>query len=130
MIDPQGTRSLVPVDSAPVQVPAVTGQAVDAISDLKEAWRTVEGIRGHDISVQPQATAVCAGLSQLEALQAVVAMLQQSPRAVLNDIAWARTPGPVVGTWQFQATLYLSYPDALGETTGVTHHAAGPSGTA
>lgn len=129
MIDPHGTRSLVPVDPAAMPVP-VTGQAVDAVGDLKQVWRAVESIQDHDISATLQPAAVCTGNTTLEALEAVIALVRRAPNAELHSIAWARSWGPVDGTWQYQATLYLSYPDARGETTGVTHRAAGHPGTA
>lgn len=117
-------RALVPVKAAQPPAPVtVHGQAVDAVGDLKQAWRTVQVLGDHDISATLQTAVVCTGLSQLEALEAVLALVRQSPRAQIHSIAWARSPGPDLETWQYQATLLLSYPDGRGETTGVTHQA-------
>ena len=115
---------LVPVKAAQSPAPVtVHGQAVNAVGDLKQAWTAVQGLGEHDISATLQTAAVCTGLSQLEALEAVLALVRQSPRAEIHSIAWARSPGPELETWQYQATLLLSYPDDRGETTGVTHQA-------
>jgi hypothetical protein len=115
----------------PAAPPAVPGQMGDAVGDLQQAWRVVEQLGAtHDIAATLQTAVVCTGNSQLEALEAVVALVRQSPRAELHNIAWARTPGPTEDTSQYQATVTLSYPDRYGETTGTTHHAERPRGGA
>ena len=131
MTAPHG-HGLVPVEAAQVPAPIpLSGQALDAVSDLKQAWRAVRDLGvEHDLSATLQTAVVCSGLSQLEALEGVLALLRKSPRAEIHSIAWARSPGPELQTWQYQATLLLSYPDRHGETTGVTHHADSPPGRA
>jgi len=109
----------------PLVPAAVTGQMGDAVGDLQQAWRAVQQLGAlHDIAATLQTTVVCTGRSQLEALQAVTAIVQQAPLMELHSIAWARTDGPTEGTWQYQATVLLSFPDRHGETTGTTHHEA------
>ena len=112
-------------EAAPVLPPAFT----EAAGDLQLASRAIARIPGgeHDITAILQATIVCVGRDQLEAVQAVAEFVMRSPRAEIHNIAWARVPlGPSDGPVQYQATLTVSYQDVQGETTGVTHHASRP----
>ena len=117
--------SIVPIGGAAVLPAAFT----DAAGDLQQAARAIDRIPGgeHDITAVLQATIVCVGRGQLEAVQAVAEFVMRSPRAEIHNIAWARVPlGPSDGPVQHQATLTVSYRDLQGETTGVTHHTSRP----
>lgn len=107
--------------------PATPGPVRDAVRDLEQAWTAVRYLdasgRARDVSATLQTVVVCAGVTQVEAIQTAADFLRESPLAELHSIAWARRPGPVVDAWEYQATLFVSYPDQFGETTGATHHA-------
>ena len=120
------SSAVVPTASEAALAASAVGQLGDALGDLQQARRVLERLQqqDHDVSAQLQASLVCGGASPLEALEAVTATVRQAPHLEVHSIAWARSPGPVEGSWQYQATLLVSVPDRHGETTGVTHHVA------
>jgi hypothetical protein len=133
---PAAGTGLVPTEGASVTpaVPAAPGPVRDAVHDLQQAWTAVGYLeaagRAGDVSATLQAAIVCTGATAVEALQAATDFVRESPRVEVHSIAWARTPGPVEESWQYQATLLVSYPDQYGEFTGATHHAPVPPGRA
>lgn len=128
MTDTSATSATV-VALTSTAAPALPEQFGDALSDFEQAARAAIRVPAGDYDITPvlQATVVCTGPSQLEALQGVVEFVARSPRAEIHSIDWARTSlGEVDGLWEYRARLTLSYPDARGETMGVTHYASGP----
>lgn len=128
----------MPEDSTPTsneaQPPALEAKAMStsvdvrtidapAIGDLEQAWQAVQRLKyqGHDVSARMQATFVCCGASQLEALEAVAATMRQAPQLEIHSIAWAQTYGPGQESWQYQATVVVSAPDRYGDASGSTH---------
>ena len=108
-------------------VPVAPSRFRDVASDLQCAAQAVRylevaGIRA-DVSTTLQLAVVTTGSSPAEALQAAASFARASPAAEVHSIAWARVPGPVVGSVEFRATLLVSYPDDQGEFTGNTDHA-------
>jgi hypothetical protein len=103
-------------DGAPL-APAVH----DAIVDLQQVWTAVGRLTGADVSATVHPAVVCAGSTTLETVLAIVAFVRESPHAEIHNVGWARVLGPVEGTWEYQATLYVSYADTRGEYSGATH---------
>lgn len=126
--EPADLILVAPGDVVPLEgpaLPAAPGSVRDAVHDLQQAWTAVQyvGAGGRaDVSATLQTAVLCSGSSQAEAMQAATDFIRESPRVELHSIAWARLPGHAVDTWEYQATLIVSYPDAYGETTGDTHH--------
>jgi hypothetical protein len=113
--------------SAEVAVPPAPQRARDVARDLQEASSALRFLAAAnsraDVSATLQMVIVCAGVTPADTLEACAAFVRQSPRVEIHAIAWARIPGPVAGTEEFQATLTVSYPDRNGEFSGTTDHA-------
>lgn len=123
-VDPQSER--LP-EARPDVVPLAPSRFRDVASDLQFAAQAVRyldvtGVRA-DVSTTLQLAVVVTGTSPAEALHAAAAFARESPTAEVHSIAWARLPGPVIGSVEFRATLIVSYPDSHGEFTGSTDHA-------
>lgn len=124
---PATRRPLAP-PAVRVQGPAGMGQdLVRTISDATAAVRFIDatGSGAADISVTALTALVCTGDTEADAMQAAADLTREiAPRMRIISTAWAGTPGPVDGTWQWSLTLTVASRDPrTGEYSGELHHA-------
>jgi hypothetical protein len=122
------TQTPATLPASRVQGPARMGQdLVRTISDAAAAVRFVDatGKGNADISVTVLTALVCTGDTEADAMQAAADLTREiTPRMRVVSLAWARTPGPVLDTWQWNVTLTVANRDPrTGEYTGELDHA-------
>ncbi|MFC1435998.1 hypothetical protein ACEZDB_35735 [Streptacidiphilus sp. N1-3] len=113
--------------SARIQGPPAMGQdLVRSISEAAAAVRFVDatGSGAADISVTALTALVCTGDTEAAAMQAAADLTREiTPRMRIISTAWAMTPGPVDGAWQWSLTMTVAAADPrTGEFSGEVHH--------
>ncbi len=107
---------------AVLTAPPVPGKLGDAVSDLRGAWTAVQFLAG-DVDATLHTAVVCTGTTWAEAMAAAAEFTAGAGAVEIHATVSARIPGPVVDSWGYQVTLYVTYVDAHGEGAAVGHHA-------